>query len=130
MPSTIDVWGYILYLFIADVLGAVGGRFLHGSQTHDLEQVVLHDVPDNPKLVKVPSTTHRPERLLECHDNVGNVVPVPYRLEHSVCKPLISQNKNRVRGERVREGRKERGEGGEMEFIHGAKRKVFSTCLQ
>ena len=45
------------------------------------------DLPDDAKLVKVPSSSLSPKRLLEGNDNIGNVVPVPEGAEHHVAEP-------------------------------------------
>ena len=101
-PDCVVIQISLSYLFIADVFRVVSGRFLHGSQAHDLEQVVLHYVTNDPKLVKVPTATHGPKRLLERHHDVGNVVSVPYRLEDSVGKPdfrrKVGERKEEMRG--------------------------------
>jgi hypothetical protein len=40
-------------------------RLLHGEQGHNLQQVVLYDVPDDAILVKVAATTLRAKVLAE-----------------------------------------------------------------
>lgn len=42
-----------------------GGWLLHREKGQNLKQVVLHDVPNNAKLVKVSTATIRAERLFE-----------------------------------------------------------------
>ncbi len=75
------------YLFISNVLSRVSGRFLHGRQAHDLKQVVLHHVSDDPKLVKVASSAVGTKGLFEGDHHTRNVIAVPDRLEDGVGKP-------------------------------------------
>ena len=49
-----------------------------------LKKVVLHDVPDDPKLVEVSTSSLRPKRLLERDRDAGNGVPVPRGAEDHV----------------------------------------------
>lgn len=79
--------GGLLYLFISHIFSVGGGRLLHGCQTKNLEKMVLHDITDYPKLVKVAATPHCAKRLLEGDGHRGDAVPVPQRLEDGVSKP-------------------------------------------
>ena len=74
------------HLFIPDVFSRVSSRLLHGRETHHLEEVVLHHVSDDPKLVKVSASTLGAKRLLEGDGHTSNVVAVPDWLEGSIGK--------------------------------------------
>lgn len=63
-----------------------GRGFLHGDQRQDLEQVILHDVPDDPELVKVSSSTLGTKRLLERYLYGSDVVTVPGWTEYPVAE--------------------------------------------
>ena len=53
--------------------------------------MVLHHVPDDPELVKVPAPALSPEGLLEADGDAGNVVPVPGGAKDHVAKPQADQ---------------------------------------
>lgn len=74
-------------LLIPHVLCTSGGRLLHGCQTQHLQQVVLHHITDDPKLIKIATTPLSPKWLLEGDGYSGDAVAIPDRLEHGVCKP-------------------------------------------
>ncbi len=73
-----------LHLLVADrlVIGREGR--LHGEETHDLEQVVLHDVPDRARLVVEFPPTLDAEGLRHRDLHAVDVVAVPDRLEEGV----------------------------------------------
>ena len=48
--------------------------------------MILHDVPDYAKLIKVAASALSPERFLEGDDDGGNVVSVPGRPEQAVAE--------------------------------------------
>lgn len=76
-----------LDLFAAHVLGGAQGRGpVHGHDAEHLEQVVLHHVPDDAVLVKVPPAPLNPNRLLEDNLDAVDAAPVPHRVEEHVCK--------------------------------------------
>ena len=53
----------------------------------NLQKVVLHDIPDDAKLVKVAAAPLRAEGLLEADLDVADVIPVPCWLDEVVGKP-------------------------------------------
>ena len=69
-----------------DIIRAGGDGFLHGGQTEDLQEVVLHHVPDDAELVKVATPTLGTEGFLECDGDAGNVVSAPGWTEDHVSK--------------------------------------------
>jgi hypothetical protein len=59
-----------LHLLVADVLGVQAHRGLHGEQGQDLQQVVLHDVPDDAVVVEVAAGRDSQQaRTLSCKCN-------------------------------------------------------------
>ena len=46
-----------------DIIRAGGDGFLHGGETEDLQQVILHHVTDDPELVKIPAPALGPKGL-------------------------------------------------------------------
>ena len=48
--------------------------------------MVLHDVSDDAKLIKVPATALRAERLLEDNLHVCNVLVVPAGGDEAICE--------------------------------------------
>ena len=50
----------------------------------NLQKMVLHDVSDDAKLVKVSTPAHSAKGLFEGDDDGGNVVPVPSGAEQDV----------------------------------------------
>jgi len=50
-----------LDLLVADVVGTLAGGPLHGDEAQDLQQVVLHHVPDNAELVEVTTAALSPD---------------------------------------------------------------------
>ena len=77
-----------LYLLVPDVVSGSGGRSLHGHQTEDLQQMVLHHVADNTEIIEVTAATLRSERFFERDENAGDVVSVPGRCEDSVAESV------------------------------------------
>ena len=77
------MFSYLDFL-VPDVVGAGGGRLLHGGQTQDLEQMILHDVADDSKLVEISAPALGAEGLLEGDDHRRDVVPVPRGAEQHV----------------------------------------------
>ena len=51
-----------------------------------LHEVVLHDVANDAKLIKVAAAALSAKRLLEGDLNVGDVVQVPGRPQECICK--------------------------------------------
>jgi len=43
--------------------------------------MILHDVPDDTELIKVPAATLSPERLCKGDENAGDVVTIPVNIE-------------------------------------------------
>mmetsp|Transcript_47397 Transcript_47397/g.141467 ORF Transcript_47397/g.141467 Transcript_47397/m.141467 type:complete len:221 (-) Transcript_47397:379-1041(-) len=73
-----------LDLLLRDVLaGQLLGR-LHGDPQKDLQQVVLHDIADDAKLVEVASTAASAKILLENNLYRSDVAPVPDCLKQLV----------------------------------------------
>mmetsp|Transcript_102639 Transcript_102639/g.265792 ORF Transcript_102639/g.265792 Transcript_102639/m.265792 type:complete len:252 (-) Transcript_102639:328-1083(-) len=60
---------------------------LHGEPEEDLEQMVLHDVPDDAGLIEVAATATCAQVFLEHNLDMLDVVAVPQRLEDLVTKP-------------------------------------------
>jgi hypothetical protein len=54
--------------------------------------VVLHDIADDPKLVKVSAPALRPKGLLEANLNIGDEVAVPCGVQKLVGKPALQAN--------------------------------------
>lgn len=65
--------------------------FFHSYQGQNLQQVILHHVPNDAELVEVAAPALSSERLLEGDLHRGYVVPVPRRIEHSVPKSQSHQ---------------------------------------
>mmetsp|Transcript_53090 Transcript_53090/g.133708 ORF Transcript_53090/g.133708 Transcript_53090/m.133708 type:complete len:314 (+) Transcript_53090:307-1248(+) len=76
-----------LDLLVADVLIEQRRRPLHRHQCQHLQQVVLHDVADDPHLVEVAPTALRADVLLECDSEAVNVVVAPDGCEGDIAKP-------------------------------------------
>ena len=97
--------------------------------------MILHDVTNNPKLVKVAATPIRAKRLFEGDHDIRNVVSVPQRLEDCVGKSGRrweggkGGREGREGTEKVEEGRgggEEEGKrGGQHHIIH----KSLPSCL-
>jgi len=64
-----------------------GSRLLHGHQTEYLEQMVLHYVSNNAKVVEIPTTAFGAERFFECDLHLRDIVPVPSGVQYSISKP-------------------------------------------
>mmetsp|Transcript_13472 Transcript_13472/g.18454 ORF Transcript_13472/g.18454 Transcript_13472/m.18454 type:complete len:272 (-) Transcript_13472:360-1175(-) len=81
-----------LELLISDVLLAECGRLVHGNQGHQLQQVVLHDVPDDALRVKVLGLlAGNLNGLLHDDLDVLDVFSVPDGGEEPVGKPHHQQ---------------------------------------
>ena len=65
------------------VLGNCGTLFQ--LFTH-LDEMVLHDIPDNAKLVKVTAPSFGAKRLLERDLDVADVLIIPNGAQEGVCK--------------------------------------------
>ena len=83
------------HFLITDVFGSPCGWLLHGREAQDLEQVVLHDVTDDAKLVEVATPPLGAEGLFEGNGDVGNGVAIPNRVECGVSKPEEIKRKDR-----------------------------------
>mmetsp|Transcript_9038 Transcript_9038/g.25336 ORF Transcript_9038/g.25336 Transcript_9038/m.25336 type:complete len:544 (-) Transcript_9038:129-1760(-) len=73
-------------LLRADVLGPEAHGGLHGEQRQHLQQVVLHDVPDDAVVVEVAPAALGAEVLAEDDLHVADELPVPQGLEHEVAE--------------------------------------------
>eukprot|EP00095_Tigriopus_kingsejongensis_P003318 maker-scaffold612_size124412-snap-gene-0.25 protein:Tk03318 transcript:maker-scaffold612_size124412-snap-gene-0.25-mRNA-1 annotation:"beta- -n-acetylgalactosaminyltransferase bre-4-like" len=71
-------------LLIPNVLGVQRHGLVHGSQTHDLEEMILEDVSNDAELVEVSASAIGAERLFEIDHHAGETVPVPTPREESV----------------------------------------------
>ncbi|KAI6754287.1 hypothetical protein HG530_012801 [Fusarium avenaceum] len=71
-------------LFVADVLGIERDGSLHSQESENLEEMVLHNITNNAKLVEVTSTSFSAEGLLECDLDVVDVLSVPCGAEEGV----------------------------------------------
>mmetsp|Transcript_16308 Transcript_16308/g.48909 ORF Transcript_16308/g.48909 Transcript_16308/m.48909 type:complete len:388 (+) Transcript_16308:465-1628(+) len=80
-----------LHLLIPDVIGTQADRLLHGNERHDLNQVILDDIPNDAELVKVAAPPLRAKRLLEANLHVGNVVAVPAGGNNGIGEPQHDQ---------------------------------------
>eukprot|EP00166_Cyanidium_caldarium_P003890 ctg_381.g135 len=76
-----------LHLFQVDVVGVQRCGRLHGEQCQHLQQVILHDVADDTKVVKVAGAPLDAKVLLESDLDGGNVLIVPQRLQEVIGKP-------------------------------------------
>lgn len=56
--------------------------------------MILHDVANNSKLIKVATSTHCTEWLFERYYHVGYVVPVPDWLKDCVGKPVVDEEED------------------------------------
>jgi len=56
--------------------------------------VVLHHITNDPKLIEVPASAVCTKRLLECYENISNVVAVPDRLEDGISKPKVGRRRS------------------------------------
>ena len=72
---------------LPDIIRTGADRFLHGSQTENLQQMVLHHISDNPVLVKVSSTSKCSERFFECNLDARYAISIPGRPKDHVPKP-------------------------------------------
>ena len=63
----------------------------HKRKITHLYKVVLHDIPDNSKLIEVSATALCAERLFECDLHVADVLVVPNRTQEGIGK---SQHKH------------------------------------
>lgn len=50
--------------------------------------MVLHDIANNTKVVKVAAAALSPKGLLESEDHTGHTVPVPDRSKDTISKPV------------------------------------------
>src|SRR5262245_10058147 len=76
-----------LGLLVADVVGGERGRYLHGDEGHDLEQVVLDDVADHARGLVERAAALDADRLGGGDLDVVDVVAIPDRLEDRVAEP-------------------------------------------
>jgi hypothetical protein len=60
--------------------------WLHGEQRHHLQQVILHDVTDRPRLIVEPAAALDAEALRHGDLDALDVVPVPNRLQEGIGK--------------------------------------------
>ncbi|KAI6760174.1 hypothetical protein HG531_013375 [Fusarium graminearum] len=73
-------------LLVTNILGVEGNRSLHSQESENLKKMVLHNITNDTKLVKVTSTSLGTKWLLECDLNVVDVVSVPRSAEERVTK--------------------------------------------
>lgn len=59
-----------------------------------LAKVILHDISDDPKLVKVAASAVGAERLLEADLHIGDEVAVPCGRQKLVGKPVSRKGEN------------------------------------
>src|SRR5262245_27548101 len=85
-----------LGLFVPHHLGVQARRRLHGDVRDDLQEMVLHDVAQGPRLIVELAASLHAERL--CHRDLHalDVLPIPDRLEERVRKAEEEQVLNRV----------------------------------
>lgn len=75
--SSVFFFFFSLYLGVANVLCVQGSRCLHGDEGQDLEEMVLHNVTHDAKLVKVAATALGTNLFLESDLDVVDVGAVP-----------------------------------------------------
>mmetsp|Transcript_772 Transcript_772/g.2009 ORF Transcript_772/g.2009 Transcript_772/m.2009 type:complete len:338 (-) Transcript_772:553-1566(-) len=75
-----------LYFHVPNVLRACPNGLVHRNQTENLGQMILHDIPYNSIVIKIPATTHCPEGLFLGNGNAGDGAACPAVLEKSIAK--------------------------------------------
>jgi hypothetical protein len=73
-------------LFVANILGVERDGSLHSQESKNLEEMVLHNITNDTKLVEVTSTSFSTEGLLESDLNVVDMLSVPCGAEEGVTK--------------------------------------------
>lgn len=73
--------------FVPNVVRMYGRWFFHGNQTKYLEQMVLHDVSNNTKIIKISTAAFSTKWFFECDLHLGNIVPVPSGIQNSIAEP-------------------------------------------
>ena len=90
-----------LRLLVVDRLGVDAGGGLHRQVAHDLQQVILDDVPDHAHLFVQFAAPVDAEALRHRDLNVLDVMPVPDRLEERVGEAEIENVLHRLLAEIV-----------------------------
>jgi hypothetical protein len=78
-------------LFVANLFWVRGTGPLHGHETQDLQQVVLHNVANDTKFVKVATSSFRSNLLFERDLHVVDIIAVPKGREEYVGEPQVNQ---------------------------------------
>src|SRR5688572_2634324 len=88
-------------LLVAHRVARIARRWLHGEQTHDLQQVILHYVADRPQLLVEPAAALNSERLRHRELHARDVPAIPDWLEEGVRETEVQQVLHRLLAEKM-----------------------------
>ena len=72
--------------YVPYIVGMTRGGLLHCDEWEYLQQVILHDIPYDAKLIKITASAESTKRFFECYLNGGNIIPIPRWTKYSIAK--------------------------------------------
>lgn len=89
---TREILCQLTHLFISNIIWMNTGRFFHGNKAQYLQQMILHYISDDAKLVKIATTALSTKWFLENYLNRRYVKSVPRWAKYGISKPKKTKN--------------------------------------